>query len=81
MTRSKQTLKIKQGLPGFLNGCSVPALADTGSTMNVVSKSYAKSLKLKIKRSFGELQLGNSRIARSIGMYYMVSTCDGVGLV
>ncbi|KAL8632175.1 hypothetical protein Q9189_002085 [Teloschistes chrysophthalmus] len=64
---SKRIPKIKQGVAGFLNGCSVSALADTGSRKNVISQSYCKSSKLKIKRCFGEFQLGNSHMARSIG--------------
>lgn len=74
---SRQLLKIKQGLPGFLNGSSISALADTGSRKNIISQSYAKSLNLQITKSPCDFQLGSSHRARSIGMHYTIMINDG----
>ena len=63
-----QRFKIKQGLPGFLNGRTVSALADTGSGKNVMSASYAERLGLEVTGSSHTFELGNSRKIRSSGI-------------
>lgn len=60
-------IKVKQGLPGYVNGENVAALADTGSRKNVISAAYASRLGLQITGSSSTFELGNSRKAKSIG--------------
>ena len=62
-------LKIKRGLSGFVNKDTkvMSAMADTGSTENVISAAYANELKLEIQGSPCLFKLGNSKKTRSLG--------------
>ena len=64
----KMEYKVKQGLPGFVNGREVSALPDTGSRMNVVSEAFAEKLGLSITGSSSIFKLGNSRKTKSVGV-------------
>jgi Core histone H2A/H2B/H3/H4/gag-polyprotein putative aspartyl protease len=59
--------KKKRGLPGFVNGVRVAAMADTGASVNVISEAYAQKMRLEIVESDASYRLGNSRSARCIG--------------
>ena len=61
--------RIKRGLSGFVNQGTkvVSAMADTGSTENVISEAYANELKLEIQGSPCLFKLGNSKKTRSLG--------------
>jgi hypothetical protein len=59
--------KKKRGLPGFVNGVRVAAMADTGASVNVISEAYAQKMRLEIVESDVSYRLGNSRSGRCIG--------------
>jgi gag-polyprotein putative aspartyl protease len=59
--------KKKRGLPGFVNGVRVAAMADTGASVNVISEAYAQKMRLEIVESDASYRLGNSRSGRCIG--------------
>lgn len=65
--RSPLDVKVRRGLEGYANKSKVSALADTGSTTNVVSGEYARRMGLEIRGNSVFLQLGNSRKVHSTG--------------
>jgi hypothetical protein len=62
--------KIKRGLPGFVNGFKVSAMADTGSAQNIISAGYASAMKFNILPSSSSFKLGNSKSIQAIGKPY-----------
>lgn len=59
--------KWKRGLSGFVNGRQISALADTGSLRNVVSRSFAQEMGLRMEPSPSKFMVGNTKIINSIG--------------
>ena len=75
---SQKTLfKVKRGLPGFVNGARVSALADTGCSGNLVSLAFAQELKLAIHGSPTKFILGNSTSINSLGRMTTLA-CSGI---
>ena len=63
----KQMVKSRIGLPGFLNGTRVSAIADTGSEQNILSAKYVQDLALDVQHSLQAFILGNSDNVQSSG--------------
>lgn len=63
----KTRFKVKRGLPGFVNGARVSALADTGCSGNSVSLAFAQEMKLALHGSPTKFVLGNSTCIKSLG--------------
>ena len=59
----------KRGLPGFINGFPVSALADTGAAQNVVSAAFARKQGLVLENKPTMVRLGNSRRVLSVGKF------------
>ncbi len=59
----------KRGLPGFINGLSISALADTGAAQNVISAAFARKQGLVLENKPTMVRLGNSRRVLSVGMF------------
>lgn len=59
--------RLKQGIPGYVNGERMNAFPDTGSAQNVVSAAFAKERGLHIRESEEAFRLGNSKITKSTG--------------
>ena len=62
-----RVVKIKRGLPGFINGSRTSALADTGAAQNVISAAFAQEMGLVLQGKAAVFRLGNSKRAQSIG--------------
>ena len=60
-------IKTKRGLHGFVNGQRSSAIADTGAGHNIISKAYARELKLPISPPAVSFQIGNSAHVKSAG--------------
>ena len=74
---SQKTLfKVKRGLPGFVNGARVSALADTGCSGNLVSLAFAQERKLALHGSPTKFVLGNSTSIKSLGRLTPLACSD-----
>ena len=67
LSKMRARSRLKKGLPGFVNGTSVSALADTGARDNFVSAEFAQDLGLSVEGSSIPHRLGNNKFTRSIG--------------
>lgn len=67
LTSFRKMSKMKRGVPGYVNGRRVSALADTGAQETFITAHFAKENGIKVKASSRSFKLGNSTETSSIG--------------